>query len=902
MKRWSCYLSPFILVLVSSASAASAEFEVKGRRVAIRTDRFLAAFEDLSLVRLENRLTGEVYAEGAGPARSDFGTLASMCGIGVHSLRPAVPMYHYLPCERSVVEAKRTSSGVSISCRGLEAATQDGTDFAKDMVFRLELTVDPATGDLLIATSATGNIEAAHDIRDRGVAEAGILLPALAEDLRLVLPVAGGISLGANRVPEEWAAGEPVRLGWPREWEAALFIGEGSTGSFGLWADEPALDYGRRLALCQENGRWQAALAFETTGAIYQCDEVKGPRWRLNVFDGNWLAPARRYREQMHAQWPETKQSSPDWAHSVQVVVAGLPAESDVISRYLELVPPETLAVFSAEGWRPKADPDTFRSRLGSEHVPPCLLTRGERAEDFGQRVRAVEKAGVRVFVPHSPVHVTSTLWERMFPETAVGLARELGVRGVFQDASWAMQRRIWSRDVGRNPYNGFGRLQEYWRSLAPELGWMGERASELSARGQQFALDVARLPECAHPVSAFLLGSAIHTWNLAPTAASLDADDTRGWLTTWPAQWVDEPRGIAAMLRQRGRLFAQRQLQSRWPDQWEPNVLHYWRGSDGAEYRSVRDRGTRFVRIADGREETLWWRVHGTREVAAPGMGVLGWAGYDGDRVLGLNPEAVYFPEREVPRPPASICKMPEDVAIECCVLREGFWCVRLRSLQPDSSLRPAVIGLRSGQNVKVHGAKKVAPKGEGRTDVTVTVPGGFAVSWGKAQPIGIGQDLSKLPVPISFHDLSSGALVRTVPSFEEGPLAHEAGAAYRAQASVCWLVEMPIDKAALTFQYGSEATNGDGANYYVRVNGQTIWQAYREEGQGEGKKKPKAKPKPEEAEIDLSAYLLKTIVIELATDGHRSAVQDQAVWHQPKLKAKEKGGGPDLMEDVGL
>jgi hypothetical protein len=103
-----------------------------------------------------------------------------------------------------------------------------------------------------------------------------------------------------------------------------------------------------------------------------------------------------------------------------------------------------------------------------------------------------------------------------------------------------------------------------------------------------------------------------------------------------------------------------------------------------------------------------------------------------------------------------------------------------------------------------------------------------------------------------------------------------------------------MPLEEAVLTFRYGSGALGGDGANYAVRVNGRTVWHAYRPErrtGPDEGLK-------PEEAEIDLAEYAARTVVLELVTDGHASPILDRAVWHRPRLRRKEgePGGGPVL------
>ena len=173
-----------------------------------------------------------------------------------------------------------------------------------------------------------------------------------------------------------------------------------------------------------------------------------------------------------------------------------------------------------------------------------------------------------------------------------------------------------------------------------PQVALMGERNNEITARGQQFALGWVGSDANVHPICAYLFEPFVHMYNLDSDDQAFDADDIRGFtLTNWLGRRLDGAMQEELMVRKRGMVFASEQLQSCWPETWDPRVLHYFRGKDGTEYRFLRDRGTRFVRLAGGRQQTIYWRVKGVPAVTAPGSGIEGWVGYDGPRILGLNP-----------------------------------------------------------------------------------------------------------------------------------------------------------------------------------------------------------------------------------------------------------------------
>jgi hypothetical protein len=84
-------LLPCILLLGAVCDAAT--FEVDGRQVRVQSARFAAVIDGLAITRIENKLTGEVYAEPPAEAAAPSPALAALVGeqgVAVESLRPAV--------------------------------------------------------------------------------------------------------------------------------------------------------------------------------------------------------------------------------------------------------------------------------------------------------------------------------------------------------------------------------------------------------------------------------------------------------------------------------------------------------------------------------------------------------------------------------------------------------------------------------------------------------------------------------------------------------------------------------------------------------------------------------------------------------------------------------------------
>ena len=912
-----------IAVLITGAACHAATFAVDGQQVRVDSPRFAVVIDGLAVTRIENKLTGEVYAQPPAAPSPALRTMLGDQGAAVESLRPAVPVKRFGICPRTRLAVTRLADGVVMTYTGLQYGAGEKAEFDEDMTIRLRITVDPETGDLVVAPQVKGNIEEVHGVRDRGVLRNSLHLLNLANELKMIVPTNDGKVFTADGAGG-WEK-SPARWSWPMHWEAALIIAESDKGCLGLWADEAPLKYGRHLTLGRSSDRWHVGVEFETSDMIYRCDEIKGAAWRLNVFEGYWAKAAERYRQQMIEQWKmkPLSEQKPAWADKVRIVIASY---SGNLEQYAKLVPTDTIVAFTSQGWLRGWNTGEMHKKGDNYHPnwPLDSPVRWEGVEGFEKTAKALEDLNIHV-LPYTNAVIIETgkhpwvgkkigdrhfwawrLWQRFYPELCLDIVQRYGVSGIYEDCSWVHGRHLWGEPDGENWYNGSVRMREYFRQLMPEIGLMGERNNEITARGQQFALGWITSNDNVHPICAYLFEPFIHMYNHSTNTNTYDANDIRGFtITNWCERNILGALQEDLMVRKRGIVFATEQLKSYWPETWDPQVLHYFKGKDGTEYRFVRDNGTRFVRLVNGRPETIYWRVNGVPAADAPGSGIDGWVGYDGDRIIGLNPARLYVVIEDVQRPPVVISGVPEGYAIARAVVRDDYWMAQLDTHErlktvpaPDAPVETPeqsqqVIRVRAAGPVKFFGVEQATDRGNGEHELTVNLPDGFVAVWGEeptaipdAEPTWLGE----LPAEVSMQRINSGVPCERDSKFYEksrGGIRHRPGASLQAEGTVTWLLALPKTPLRCAFTYGTGHGYGDGANYMIRVNGDTLWKRHFSETADDPKDAAAHKGRPPIADtLDLSAYAGQNVVLELATNGHHSGGSDIMRWAQPRLE----------------
>ena len=909
--------------LWGSVLHARPRFAADGPCVSVETERYRVVMDGLAITQVVNRLTGEVYAsrpQSAAPPTVALRQMLADQGVSVESLRPAVPVKRFGIGPQTRITSRAGFGSAMVTYTGLQYGTGEKAEFEKPMTITLTLTVDSRTGDLIITPTVKGNIELVHGVRDRGVLRNSLHVLGLASDLKVILPVSEGQAFTA--ADAGWMTNALQRWAWPQHWEAALAIAESDRGCLGIWADEAPLRYGRHLSLCRGMNDWNLGFEFETSDAIYRCDEIKDASWRLNVYRGYWANAASPYVEQMKRQWgmrPLTERS-PAWAGKARIVLGSSIPEVESARQLAKLVPDDALLSFTSQGWLKGWNTGEMKFKDWFPNWPWDNPVRYEGLDVLTNQFRALEALHVHVFPYTNPTIVDGEhpwlknklkgrsyfawqFWQRAYPELCQDVVARYGVSAIYEDCSWVVARHDAGEPDGDNWCNGSVHMREYFHQLLPEVALMGERNNEVTARGQHFALGwITDASATRHPICGYLFNPFIAMWNLGQNAKSYDDDDIRGFpLTKWPEWFNANPLQEDLMVRKRGLVFAREQLVSAWPETWAPAVLHYWRGKDGTEYRFVRDRGTRFVKVrADGGLDTIYWRLHGVTNAIAPGVGIDGWLAYDGDRILGLNPHVPqYVTVAGVERPPVTISAVPEGFTVSRSVVRDGFWLASLEAIDrlqtaplPEAPLAPIeravqTLRVRSAQPVRFVGVES-AKSVDGGYEVQVALPGGFGAYWSEPSAATTNLEVGALSAAYSVHDRQSGVVYdRGDAHARREEVRPPVGAPPAQEGTVAWLLTLPAQPVRLAFTYGTEHGYGDGANYMVRVNSRDVWKAYRPQiaSNPEEAKAHKAPPIPA-ATVDLSAYAGQTVILELAANGHHSGGSETIAWRAIHLE----------------
>jgi hypothetical protein len=103
-----------------------------------------------------------------------------------------------------------------------------------------------------------------------------------------------------------------------------------------------------------------------------------------------------------------------------------------------------------------------------------------------------------------------------------------------------------------------------------------------------------------------------------------------------------------------RSRSFVHKGLRAVFPEDWDCNVLSYFKGAKGEDVRYVRTAwGSAFVEIANGKTNVLYGRIHGTPYAQVEG-GIYGWPFYNAKGPAGLSPNRYYVLDPNLKRPVA--------------------------------------------------------------------------------------------------------------------------------------------------------------------------------------------------------------------------------------------------------
>ena len=194
---------------------------------------------------------------------------------------------------------------------------------------------DEATGDLLLTPSVSTK-------RD-GLLACSMQIKGVRDDLKVVAPLYQGVCLDL---------GDPLinnqHFRWPIEWEAGLCIFQGQGNGF--WVR------------CQDTKYTYKAIRFAGNG-IYLNTEAHGPiddnraagglTWRVNVYNGGWEVPAKKYNSWLFDAYNFHGAMSrrPAWINDLKLAVSWCPTSIDLLDALAAKSEPEKI-LLHLPNWR----------------------------------------------------------------------------------------------------------------------------------------------------------------------------------------------------------------------------------------------------------------------------------------------------------------------------------------------------------------------------------------------------------------------------------------------------------------------------------------------------------------------------------------------------------------------
>jgi hypothetical protein len=239
-------------------------------------------------------------------------------------------------------------------------------------------------------------------------------------DMNILVPGNSGLRLSADSPGNQWSFEYPIG------WEAQLVVIEGKGRGFYIFADDAQGRF-KRLTVTRSQRGWQLGLATINYAPFDPLTECNSVAWRVNVYEGDWRVPARRYRDWMATNLRPTPvaDQQPAWVKDIRcVVIMGMEITAiEALAKRLD--PRQTLLYIP--GWR---KPGYDRDYPNYSDAVPEWEPFVKRAHELGYRVMPhVNYFGVdplnELYTQFEPYQVRSPwgnhdkqwwLWERADP------------------------------------------------------------------------------------------------------------------------------------------------------------------------------------------------------------------------------------------------------------------------------------------------------------------------------------------------------------------------------------------------------------------------------------------------------------------------------------------------------
>ena len=400
-----------------------------------------------------------------------------------------------------------------------------GNDSDRELFVRL----DPATGDLCVAPSGRG--------ARRGVLAARWNVP-FAREAALVLPCVNGLFVESQR---EFPGND--RFPWPFRWNAQLAIAQRDGRALMVHSEDVACKF-KALNLARKDGLTTLGFDSEQVGPVWDNRAAGGIEWRINVYDGDWQAPVRRYRDWLARAYrlEEKRAARPAWITNITFAFQWSGANPALLDALAQIHPPARTLIHQSD-WRtskydadypdyqPSAAGQKFMDKanaMGFRVMPHFNFFACYHQHPFLQQVRDWQIRSVGRNEPEgwywppdthdytrmAYIHPGLGLWRRTLIDAVRGACGKLQAPAAFLDQTLC----TWNTDNGLvenlTTVEGLWQMQEEFAAIQPDLVLAGEGLNEISFQRQSFAqahihdgwgeLKPHHLP-AAHGICAFL-------------------------------------------------------------------------------------------------------------------------------------------------------------------------------------------------------------------------------------------------------------------------------------------------------------------------------------------------------------------------------------------------------------
>ena len=269
MRFFTIVILSGIFCLFYSQVVQSAEVKVVDNNVFVETDAYEVQFTDGVITQIHNKLTAETYTLPLGVDYAPTGTgISGRSGL----LKRSGGIWTN---QATLTQARK------VAPLKAEILFRQGQN-----AFRLFISVDAKSGDLLIEQEGTSDTAGVYGIQ-WGCGNLNL------RNLDLILPADGGQIINTMSPFTSRSFNYPFP-----SWEVQLAILQGEQGGFFVRGADETFQF---KVLHYEKYVDSFALGFETQNQapFDALTSAKSVVWRLNTYSGDWRVPARQYREWM---------------------------------------------------------------------------------------------------------------------------------------------------------------------------------------------------------------------------------------------------------------------------------------------------------------------------------------------------------------------------------------------------------------------------------------------------------------------------------------------------------------------------------------------------------------------------------------------------------------------------